>query len=388
MSTPAYPTPGVYRDEVVLQPPAPLRTGIPAFLGSVDGTPAPAPLAVWADFSRLYTPAAGSYLGDVVRAFFENGGARCWVIPVAGDSAAGLEAALTALDALDEIDLVCVPDAFRRRPGFVPEWETGVAPVQHAVLDRCERSGTRFAILDSLPPDTHATTPLPSGAHPRVRLQAAAFDSAAGALYYPWLRPLADPSRLVPPCGHVAAVYATTDARAGVHKAPANEQLLGVVDVETVVSQSEQGDLNVHGVNCIRAFPGRGIRVWGARTLSSDPSWRYVNVRRIFSTAARWIERNLDALVFEPNGPALWAAIRLRLTVYLTGLHRSGALQGATPADAFYVKCDADTNSPETRDAGRVVTEIGLAPAVPNEFVVVHIVHDAGGATIVVAPGR
>jgi phage tail sheath protein FI len=140
-----------------------------------------------------------------------------------------------------------------------------------------------------------------------------------------------------------------------------------------------QAALNPIGVNAIRAFPGRGIRVWGARTLSSQAAWTYVSVRRIFLTAIRWIERNLGGVAFEPNDPQLWNRIGRELRVYFTALFRAGALQGRTPAEAFYVKCDAETNPPEVREAGRVVTEIGLAPASPNEFVVVRIIHGVGG---------
>jgi phage tail sheath protein FI len=199
-------------------------------------------------------------------------------------------------------------------------------------------------------------------------------------------------SALAPPCGFVAGVFASTDARVGVHKAPANVALAGVADVADAISAADQAQLNApdprtgaRPINCIRAFPGRGIRIWGARTLADDPAWRYISVRRIFLTAARWIERNLDGLSFEGNDARLWATIRLQLNVYLNGLYRAGALRGATPAEAFYVRCDASTNPPEVRAAGQVVTEIGLAAAVPNEFVVVQIVHDAGGVAVTAA---
>jgi hypothetical protein len=211
-----------------------------------------------------------------------------------------------------------------------------------------------------------------------------------GALYYPWVHVLDGPREsggLVPACGHVAGVYARSDRRVGVHKAPANEVLEGVLDLEVVLTDSEQGQLNPVGINCLRAFPARGIRVWGARTLA-DPArpeespWIYVNVRRLFLTLGRWIERHLAGLQFETNEPALWARIRRELTAYLTELLRRGALRGARAEEAFYVKCDADLNPPEVRDAGMVITEIGLAAAVPGELIVVRIVHGASGVTL------
>ena len=166
------------------------------------------------------------------------------------------------------------------------------------------------------------------------------------------------------------------------HKAPANEVIEGAVDLETAVSDGIQGDLNPAGVNCLRAFPGRGIRVWGARTVSQENAWIYVNVRRLFLTAGRWIERSMAGVVFEPHNLKLWGRITRELTAYFLDLFRSGALKGATAQEGFFVKCDAETNPPEVRDAGLVVTQIGLAPLVPSEFVVVRIVLGASGMTI------
>ncbi len=127
------------------------------------------------------------------------------------------------------------------------------------------------------------------------------------------------------------------------------------------------------------AFPGRGIRVWGARTLSSDSAWSYVNVRRLLLTAGRWLERNMSGITFEPNDETLWARIQRDLTVYFNDMFRRGALKGSTPQEAFYIRCDAQTNPPDAREAGTVVTEIGLAPAAPSEFVIVRIISDATG---------
>jgi phage tail sheath protein FI len=171
--------------------------------------------------------------------------------------------------------------------------------------------------------------------------------------------------------------------RIGVHKAPANEILEGVVDLEVNLTHDQQGPLNVRGINCLRAFPGRGIRIWGARTLSSDIFWRYVNVRRLFLTVGRWIERNMADVLFEPQSLGLWAHIVRDLSVYLEELFRRGALKGESPQEAFYVKCDAELNPPEVQAEGIVITEIGLAAAVPAEFIVVRLIHGPAGLRII-----
>ncbi len=173
----------------------------------------------------------------------------------------------------------------------------------------------------------------------------------------------------------------------GVHKAPANFVLNGVVDLSLNLSNANQESLNpthqAGGVNCLRILPGRGIRVWGARTLSQDANWCYVNVRRLFLTVGRWVERNLTNFTFEPNDLMLWIRIERELTAYLETLLAQGALQGNSPQEAFYIKCDAETNPPEVLDRGMVITEIGLAPTVPSEFIVVRLIQGETGVTLV-----
>jgi phage tail sheath protein FI len=164
-----------------------------------------------------------------------------------------------------------------------------------------------------------------------------------------------------------------------VHAAPANQRLEGVLDVEKQVDDAGQAGLNAQGVNCIRAFSGRGIRVWGARTLSREAAWKYVGARRVFLTLGRWISLNVTAAAFEPGTPLLWARVGREVSTYLKEMFRRGALRGRSAEEAFYVRCDASTNPPEVRRAGVVVTEIGLAPVVPNEFVVVRFTHGQGG---------
>jgi phage tail sheath protein FI len=287
---------------------------------------------------------------------------------------------LGTLKALDTLDLVCAPDIMWPRQGQAPD-EDEALRMQGEVLRHCDDTGDRFAILDSRP----------SASVEGALRQRRGLRGVNGALYYPWIKVssipgAAEPFVLAPPCGHVAGVYARTDQQTGVHKAPANEVLEGVLDLETNLTDTQQGELNPEGVNCLRAFPGRGIRVWGARTLAGE-LWVYVNVRRLFLTAARWIERNLADKVFEPNDPRLWEQIKRELTTYFNSLFRQGAIRGGTAQEAFYVKCDETTNPPEVREAGMVVTDIGLAIAKPNEFIVVRIIHSASGVTLTITTG-
>jgi phage tail sheath protein FI len=155
-----------------------------------------------------------------------------------------------------------------------------------------------------------------------------------------------------------------------VHKAPANEVVRAAIDLDLQVTRNEQDLLNPVGINCIRAFPNQGIRVWGARTLSSDPAWRYINIRRLFNFIEESIEENTQWVVFEPNDEDLWARVSRDITAFLTRVWQSGALFGAVAEEAFYVKCDRETNPPEVRDAGQLICEIGIAPVKPAEFVV------------------
>ena len=216
-----------------------------------------------------------------------------------------------------------------------------------------------------------------------------------GALYFPFVGFASTPGgqasvaastrptvTYVPPSGHVAGVYARTDERVGVFKAPANEVLKGVIDLERMLGDEELGELNQASINCLRSFPTRGIRVWGARTLSDEEEWRYVSVRRLFITAGRWIERNMMAETFEPHTPDLWARIRRDLSVYFNDLFQRGALHGDSAQEAYFVKCDEENNPEAVRDAGMIITEIGLATAAPAEFVVVRIIADVTGVTI------
>jgi phage tail sheath protein FI len=382
-----YRTPGLYREDIFLPPSEGLRTAVPAFLGYASSdaqepvaTNTPQPLTLWPQFEWHFgKPLSYSYLAYAVRGFFANGGRLCYVVRLEdGDAVAALENGLAALEALDTIDLVAAPDIMRPgMDGTLAPDDAETLAMQADVLAHCDKMGDRLCLLDS-----------PGLAAPEVvRARRRELDGKNGALYYPWVRVADGPDwpwnkGFLPPCGHVAGVFARSDERAGVQKTPANEVLEGVLDLEINLSDAQQGELNPEGINCLRAFPGRGIRVWGGRTLSRDPNWTYISVRRIFLTAGRWIEHNLGGVVFEPHDYRLMARVSRELNAYFLDLFHRGALKGKTPQEAFYVKCDDETNPPEVREAGELVTEIGLAPATPNEFVVVRIVHGAGGISI------
>lgn len=367
--------PGVYLEDQ-FHPPrrSGFSTGVPVFIGLMKpardqekSIPRMHMLSLWSHFTRhVGKPYRDCMLAYAVRGFFENGGTRCYVIVLEDESVEALENAFAAASALHTVDLVCLPDPGKDRAAAFER--------QQLVVNHCETSGDRFAIIDSWLGDKKEN----------VSEQWSSIDGNNGAIYYPWIRVRGFDDRplLVPPCGHVAGVYARTDDSRGVHKAPANEVLEGVIDLENHLTNVDQDFLNPRRVNCLRSFPGRGIRVWGARTLGGHDAWTYVNVRRLFLTAVRWIDWHMSDVVFEPNDAKLWARIERELNAYFVDLYRRGALKGRSPQEAFYVKCNAQTNPPELRESGQVITEIGLAPANPYEFVVVRLIHGASGVSI------
>jgi len=227
----------------------------------------------------------------------------------------------------------------------------------------------RVAIIDP-PPDLSPQAVL------NWRQTDAGYDSKFAALYWPWIKvydPASNANVFIPPSGHVAGIWGRNDDTRGVHKAPANEVVRGVISVGSDLTSREQELLNPVGINCIRSFPGRGIRIWGGRTLSSDASWRYINVRRLFNMIEESIENGTQWVVFEPNDQNLWGRVRRDVNAFLTTVWRTGALFGLSPDQAFYVKCDEETNPPEARDLGQMVVEIGIAPVKPAEFVIFRV---------------
>ena len=282
---------------------------------------------------------------------------------IVGD--AGDRTGFGGLETIEDITMVCVPDAVAALEQGAIDLE-GFKAVQLGVIAHCELMGDRMAILDP-----------PPGLRPQQikdwRETGAGYDSKHATMYWPQIKvfdPLTGKNMFVPPSGHMAGIWSRSDGERGVHKAPANEVIRGAVDLEVNITRGEHDQLNPIGVNVIRTFPGRGIRVWGARTLSSDPGWRYINVRRLFNYVEDSILANLDWVVFEPNDVLLWGSIRRDVSAFLYGLWRQGALFGASSEQGYYVKCDDETNTSESIEAGYVVTEIGLAVTKPAEFVV------------------
>jgi uncharacterized protein len=313
-------------------------------------------------------PEAGTY---VLKAQEQMSPAEMGRVDFAGSAAdrTGVE----GLEIAEDVTMVCCPDIMAAYESGTLD-KDGVKSVQLSMIAHCERMGDRMAILDPLPE-------LSPQEAKRWRERDTNYDSKYAALYYPWIK-VAGPNGqplAIPPSGHMAGIYARNDAERGVHKAPANEVIRGALEAVTPITKGEQDVLNPIGVNCLRSFTGRGLRVWGARTLSSDPAWRYVNVRRLFNYVERSIETGTQWVVFEPNDPDLWARVTRDVGAFLTGAWRDGMLFGRSPSEAFYVKCDEELNPPDVRDRGQLIIEIGLAPVKPAEFVIFRLSQWAGG---------
>lgn len=286
------------------------------------------------------------------------------------------EDALETLQRVDDVNLICVPD------------RSGSVNFQQKLVAHCEKMGDRFAILDSGLGDL----PLGSGLGTVIRhRQSVESTRGYAALYYPWIRindptsPTGEDTILVPPSGHLAGIFARSDNQRGVHKAPANETIAGAVDLERGLSNEDQGELNMENVNGLRMFAGRARPVvWGARTTAAldETVWRYVNVRRLFLYVEESIKEGIRRAVFEPNDLTLWKKLHRTITEFLTRVWRSGALFGATPGQAFYVKIDEELNPPSVRALGQVIIEIGMAAVRPAEFVIVRIGMWDGGASV------
>ncbi|MEW6181707.1 MAG: phage tail sheath family protein [Bacillota bacterium] len=275
----------------------------------------------------------------------------------------GQRKGLTAFKEIDDISIVYAPNA------------GSVAGLTGALITHCENLKDRFAVIDADQGQSSI-----SSLNPR-----STYDSKYAAFYYPWVKvydPLSKMFKLTPPGGHVCGIYARSDTERGVHKAPANEVVKGAVDLEFAITKGEQDILNPRGVNCIRAFPGRGIRVWGARTLSSDPLWKYVNVRRLFMFLEESIDEGTQWVVFEPNNEKLWARVRQTISEFLARVWKDGALMGKTPEEAFFVKCDRTTMTQDDIDNGRLICLIGVAPVKPAEFVIFRIAQWQGGSAV------
>lgn len=305
-------------------------------------------------FGDFSTNPGQNTLAQAVYGFFRNGGTRCFVVWVKEEK--DLSLALDQFEAIDEIAIVAAPGV------------TSLAALS-AIDSHCRLLGDRFAILDT--PEEIDINRL----EPTVNIPG---NSDYAALYLPWIQVFDQATndlKFVPPSGHIAGIYARVDNQRGVHKAPANEPILGAVGLKQEISKIKQEPLNEKGINCIRRLNGN-IRVWGARTLGAgkdNPDFKYINIRRQFNYLRESIDEGTQWTVFEPNTPELWARIRRNLTAFLTNEWRKGALFGTTPQEAFFVKCDAETNPIDVRKLGQVVTEIGVAVIEPAEFVIFRV---------------
>ena len=301
---------------------------------------------------------------------------------------------LGSLAPLDGVQMVAIPDLmaglWQREEvpgdGAGPEVLVIDDKRKQAILDaqcmlvaHCERTGNRMAILDPIPGLT------PQDMNETTLSTAYNSDYGQAAIYYPWIK-VVDPMRrgeqlFVPPSGHIAGVWARVGVERGVHKAPANEFLRGAVDLEVSITKGEQELLNPSGINCIRSFPGMGIKIWGARTLATvgNPSWKYINVRRLFNYLKDSLDRGMQWVVFEPNDADLWGRVRRTVSAFLLTEWREGKLFGVVPEEAFYVKCDYETNPQEMIDLGRLYVEIGINPVKPAEFVILRMGQWSGG---------
>ena len=383
-----YKSPGVYVERVSSgnKPIESAGTSTAAFIG--EGHEGPINQAVevanWSQYTKYFGGFdKAPHLAQAVYQWFNNGGGLAFVnnvgkpeeapaaaadakakdkapaargarpdLYIGEDKGPGRRTGLNAFNSISEISLVLAPG--QSDPA-----------IHDAVLSHAERLKDRFAILDC---SEELTTGLSEMYKPR--------DSAYGAYYFPWLQvydPVTKANKYIPPSGPVAGIYARVDAERGVHKAPANELVRGALGLKYNLTSAEQELLNPRGINLIRDMGDRGIRVWGARTLSSDPEWRYINVQRLFLMIEQSIQAGTQWTVFEPNDEKLWSAITRNIKSYLTTVWRSGALFGKSPDQAFYVKCDAETNPRELIDLGQVNIEIGIAPVKPAEFVVFRI---------------
>ena len=325
-----------------------------------------------------------------VNGFYDNGGGKAYVYLMGTgdlDASASARTRRTSSGCTPSTTAMTSPST----------WRPALQPVhQKEVLEHCEVRKDRFAVLDG-PIVSQGDMDIPAS------------NKGFGAMYVPWVK-ITKPSwfvgsaqepevtgmmrrkliktskneMYVAPSGHVAGVFARVDGERGVHKAPANELLLGITGLSQNINRLEQGQYNDRGINVVRIFKDRGIRVWGARTLAtkSDPQWRYVNVRRLFIMIEQSIMQGMQWAVFEPNDEFLWGKLTRDVRAYLLRVWRAGALFGRTPEEAFYVKCDSETNPRYLIDAGQVNVQIGICPVKPAEFVVFSIGQWDGGALI------
>lgn len=370
-----YQSPGIYSNIVSSgnKPIESVGSSTVGMLGQCSMGPVNKPMLVtsWAQYVKTFGGVAeGGILAHSVYGFFLNGGSRAYICNIgekkegqtAGDLAALMKGedkgpnrrtGIQAFKTIADISLVAAPGM--------------TDPVIHGILaDHASSLSDRIAVLDGV--EDLGETQLHE--FPRIG------GNADAALYWPWIQVFDEESKQmihVPPSGHVMGCMARIDNERGVHKAPANESIRGALGLKYTLTREEQALLNPRGINVIRDLDDLGIRIYGARTLSEDPEWKYLNVRRLFQVVRQSIVKGTEWVVFEPNDQDLWGDITRNVRSYLKTLYASGALMGKTPEEAFYVRCDESTNPKENIDLGIVTIEIGIAPVKPAEFVQINI---------------
>jgi uncharacterized protein len=369
--------PGVLIEE--RSPPPPIQaveTATAAFIGvALRGSFKPRRVRSLVEFERAFGPVQGlahSFLGRAVQGFFANGGRSAWIARVAASrgrftaasflgTATRIPRGLAAIDAIDEMLQLAMPDLSHPRMAAGERASLRAAMIAQAAARR-----DRIVLLDAPQGDRRLGADDPAFA---------TIDARCVAIYGPWLSVTAADGMpgLMPPSGHIAGVVARVDTERGVHKAPANEAIRDVRGFEFDVTNAEQDVLNPHGFNVLRRFANRGLLVWGARLLTRDPEWRYINVRRLAMSVELSLTRGLAWVVFEPNDEPLWARVRRAVSDHLTTRWREGALLGQRAEDAFFVRCDRSTMTQADIDAGRLICEVGIAPLKPAEFVIIRI---------------
>lgn len=363
--------PGVYVEEATggARPIQSVDVSTAAFLGVAPNAKAkpgePTSIRNYGEFTQIFggKDLKATTLDLAVRGFFNNGGGSCWIVNLGEKN--NLIDGLERLEPFDGISLVAAP-------GYTTKAD------HEAILTHCEKMVDRFAILDC----REEATPESVMEH-RPRNS----DRGLGAFYFPWIV-ISDPQKpaetiACPPSGHIAGVYARVDNERGVFESPANEFIDGALDLTHQTTDQEQEILNPAGINAIRFFPTQGIKIWGARTLADpDSEWRYISVRRLTLMIEESIAEGTRWAVFEPNDRALWGSLKRDVSAFLNALWSDGALIGASPEDAFFVKCDQDNNPPSDIEKGVVTITIGIAPVKPAEFIVFNIRQSAAASIL------
>ncbi len=400
---PEYLAPGVFVEEISFRQKSieGVSTSTAGFVGPCRSGPVGGELELLtslSDFESIYGSSdplqfrdikgpVHNYLAHAVRAFFKEGGKRCYVARIVNGSLdkggdgnqpgpADYEGMETLVDGVktktglrsfedrDDISVVAAPGAsfdYGKVGG-----NCHAEAIARCLISHCERMRYRVAVIDSV-----------NGHNPgEVKAYRSTFDSSHAALYYPWIvtvDPLSRKKIEVPPSGSICGIYARVDSDRGVHKAPANEEIRLANGLEIVMNDQQHSMLNPLGINCLRYFRRRGYRVWGARTASSDPEWKYLNVRRYFACLEHSIDRGTQWAVFEKNNVGLWDNVRRVIEDFLFNEWKQGHILGAKPEEAFYVRCDRATMTQNDIDNGRLVCLIGVAPVRPAEFVIFRI---------------